>query len=222
MFSPTELLLGIRERGVRSRSHPRHRSSYPTLGTTIGGRLHATTCGSWTGTGSGPFIERLSDHHLDLASTTADPAGWYDDFDAYFSASLHAEISGDIEAITGSDNEELVRLGRKLTPILGDKQPSQRSSISPQVASLREDIRALLEQRRAEIGKIINRTVNRVVLNDPSFLLGLKQEIEAEAERLEDSQEDADDDASSTTTKRKRCPPVLSAASKRDPATNVR
>ena len=64
----------------------------------------------------------------------------------------------------------------------------------------------MLEQRRTEIGKIINRTVNRVVLTDPSFLLGLKQEIEAEAERLEDSQEDADDDAELDDDEREALP----------------
>lgn len=148
-----------------------------------------------TGTGSGPFIERRSDEHLDLESTTADPAGWYDDFDAYLGASLHAEINGDIEAMTGSDDAELVGLGRKLRAVVGEKGPRLRGTFSPQVVGLREEIRALLEQRRTEIGKIINRTVNRVVLNDPNFLSALKQEIEREVAQFEEPQDDADDDA---------------------------
>ncbi|MEJ6780936.1 ATP-binding domain-containing protein [Aminobacter sp. Piv2-1] len=148
-----------------------------------------------TGTGGGLFIERQNDDHLDLRSTTNDPAGWYDDFDAYVGASLHAEINGDIDAITGSEDAALTNLGRKLTRMLSETGPRLHSTFSPQVAALREEIRTLLDQRRIEIGKIINRTVNRVVFNDPDFLSALKQEIERESEQSEELQEDTDDDA---------------------------
>ncbi|HEV2554077.1 MAG TPA: ATP-binding domain-containing protein [Bosea sp. (in: a-proteobacteria)] len=147
-----------------------------------------------TGTGSGPFIERASDDYLDLESTTADPAGWFDDFDEYLSASLHSEIIDDLEAITRSNNEQLAHLARKLTPIVGEREAIRRGTISPKIANVREEIKALLEQGRTEIGKIINRTVNRVVLNDTHFLSALKKQLEAEAEHSEEAHEEADDD----------------------------
>lgn len=148
-----------------------------------------------TGTGSGPFIERLNAEHLDLEATTADLSGWYDDFDAYLGDSLHVEFNSDNEAIIGSSDAELINLGKKLTTIFGQREPRLNATFSLQVATLREEIRALLEKRRAEISKIVNSTVNRVVFNDPGFLPALKQEIEREIDQLDESQEDVDDDA---------------------------
>lgn len=147
-----------------------------------------------TGSGTGPFIERLSDDHVNIERTTADPAGWYDSFDTYLRSTLHAEISADIGILIGADGQALVNLGRKLRSIIGDKEVRLKGAYSPQIAGLREEIRSALEQRRAEIGRIINQTVNGVVHNDRDFLSALKGEIERQAPLIDEAEEDADDD----------------------------
>lgn len=193
MFSPTELLRQYVKEAFAREGFPatdHHTRTWHDYRREIArDHLHLLR----TASGNGGFIERLGDDHLNLRSTTADPARWYDDFDAYLRTSLHAELIGDIEAIIGSDNAELASLGRKLVSIIGVKEPSQNSYVSPQVASLREEIKALLEQRRTDISKIINRTVSRVLRSDSNFLSALKQEIESE--KHEDTEEDVDDDA---------------------------
>ena len=195
MFSPTELLRQYvkeafaREGFAATDHHTRTWSDYRREIARDYLRLLRT------GTGSGPFIEVRNDEHLDLKTTTIDPAGWYDDFDRYRDVAVYGDINADIEWLSDSEDAALVTLGRKLKALLGDAAPTLRSSFSPQVAGLQDDIKALIDQRRTEISKIVNRTVSRVLKNDQQFLSALKQELEHQAAQAEEPQEDADDDA---------------------------
>jgi hypothetical protein len=193
MFSPTELLrLYVKEafalEGVpASNEHIRTWDEYRNeIARDHLGILR-------TGTGSGHFVQRENDSYLSVNSRGSNAARWYEGFEAYVHEQLHAELTSDREWLESSEKAELFQFAKRLGSVLSRFERRLDAAAVPAIASLAAQVKELLEQRRQQAERIVNKTVNRLLHEDRQFLDSFVQEV-ARHSLVEDSEEDSGDD----------------------------
>ncbi|RWM07960.1 ATP-binding domain-containing protein [Mesorhizobium sp.] len=151
-----------------------------------------------TGTGGGHFIERENDSYLSAACHGSNAARWYEAFEVYAHGELHAELISDREWLEASDNAELVQFARRLGGLLSRFEGSLDADAVPALAALGPQVGELLNQRKQQVEKIVNLTVNRLLRDNRQFLDLFAQEV-ARHSQGEDDEEDGGDEGEEET-----------------------
>lgn len=195
MFSPTELLRqyvkeAFAKEGIAASDHHirtwvEHRHD---LARNVLGLLR-------TGTGRGQFVTRPDDAYLETRCGASEAAGWFEDFDGYFRRQLQEELCSDAEWLADSGCPELVSLGRSIVAALAPFVDGIDGTVAPELAAFRQDIQALLVERRNEFTGIIDQELRRILREDRSFLDSFAQEIARDATLTDDGLDDDDEDA---------------------------
>ncbi|MER9168528.1 ATP-binding domain-containing protein [Mesorhizobium australicum] len=146
-----------------------------------------------TGTGSGHFVQRENDSYLSADCRGSNAARWYEAFEAYVHEQLDSELTSDREWLESSAKPELVQFAHRLGSVLSRFERRFNATAVPVMAALASQARELVEQRRQQAEKIVNKTVNRLLHENRQFLDRFAQEI-ARHSQEEDTEEDSGDD----------------------------
>lgn len=144
-----------------------------------------------TGTGGGTFIQRENEPSISSAAV-ADTIGWFEDFQDWQIARFWRDLSEAAEVLKGSDRSNLAALGARLVTATQRVAATTGPSAILSLVKLAIDVRAALEQLRAESNAELRLALNTQLRQNPAFVDELAAFMDTVAEGGEDAETEED------------------------------
>ncbi|XUY30435.1 ATP-binding domain-containing protein (plasmid) [Agrobacterium sp. rho-8.1] len=136
----------------------------------------------------------LKDNALTLRPTSQDDAiAWFEDFDQWQKAAFWEEMRSSATALSEQTASDVARVGARLSAAMGP-QGSESTQVFVSFLSIAEDIRAMVEARKAATDSELKKSLNLQVNRDRGFLDSFAVFIEGLSDVTDDADEQDEDD----------------------------
>lgn len=153
-----------------------------------------------TANGGGPFIMKDSAATI-TASAYERPIDWFEQFYAEQDSEFWSSLEGACNALADSSDEEVVRLGGRLSSALGSARNTSSASAIYALAALNDDVRKVLGRVRSEVDRVLKAALTRAQAKarqggDNFFeqLISFLDSLDEQPDSIDDDLEDEEDD----------------------------